>query len=827
MSYCINPNCSNRHNSDDCEFCQACGTKLLINERYQIVKALRVGKIYNSEVFEVKDFKERGNLKVLKALSPRFNNSKAADLFEKEAQVLIWLSAEWHKHRGIPKVKPDAYFSFDICKGLKQLNCLVMEKIEGQNLEQWLNENQCISEAQAINWLQQIIDILDKVHQQKLWHRDIKPSNIMLKPDGQLALIDFGTVGIGTTVIASNGYTPPEQIEGATVLQSDFFALGRTFVYLLTGKHPYEFPIEQINSEATLPSDAFAVTKTFVDLFKGKPAHELPPALTTKKLIWRSETTNISDDLANFIDDLMASFPENRPKDTQDLLQRLQAIDHSNSTVTFTPELTTLINPELPEITTPTKNQKPQRQLNIFKIGGLIVIVGLAFSTIHYLVYWQTASNIKDCSSIFADNFSYGEEILVPGSKTTEKSAGVKAISTCNYSKAVKSFEQSRANQRNDPETLIYLNNAKIEEQKAPAYTIAIVAPLSGNHDNLNSGLEILRGVAQAQDEFNQTPQNNPIRLKVLIANDKNDLEQGKKLAEELGKKADILAVIGHATSDITIAAADIYQQSQLVLVSPTSTSDELSTKSNRDANFLFRTVSSDRPTAQALTSYLLNSARQQKAAVFYNSNSNYSSSLKNQFITDFSASGGSVVEFDLSTFLFSANQKLEQIQKQGISALVLLPDSTTRNKAVEVIKANSPGYLMLGGDSVYNSDILKMGAQDALGLIVATPWYNLGSSNQEFGQAAEKLWGGAVSWRTAFAYDATRSLIAALEKTANPSRNLLQKTLSDPNFIATGATGDIQFRANGDRKTAQIQFVKVEQNPQGKPAFVPLKKLP
>ncbi|MGC1393860.1 MAG: bifunctional serine/threonine-protein kinase/ABC transporter substrate-binding protein [Coleofasciculaceae cyanobacterium] len=825
MSYCINPNCSNRINSDDCEFCQACGTKLLINERYQIVKALRVGLNYNSEVFEVKDFKERANLKVLKSLSPKFNNSKAADLFEKEAQILIWLSADWHKHRGIPKVKPDSYFSCTIGNSLKQLNCLVMEKIEGQNLEQWLNENQCISEEQAINWLQQLIHILDKVHQQGLWHRDIKPSNIMLQPDGQLVLIDFGAVGIGCTIIASNGYTPPEQIEGATVLQSDLFALGRTFVYLLTGKHPYEFPIEQIKNETALQSGNFAVTKSFVDLFRSKPAQELP-LLITKKLIWQSETSKVSDQLANLIDDLMAYLPENRPKNTQELLQRLQAIEQSNSTVTYTPDVTTLINSGHTKITTTSNKQKPQNQLNIFKLGGVIVIVGLAFTATNHLVSWHT-SNFKNCSPINADNLSYGEEILVPGSKTTEKWAAVKAISGCNYAKAVKLFEQSRASQRNDPETLIYLNNAKINYQKLPYYTIAIVAPLSGNHDNINSGLEILRGVAQAQNEFNQIKPNKRIRLKVLIANDKNDLEQGKKLAEVLGENAEILAVIGHATSDITIAAAEIYKQNQLVLISPTSTSDELSTKSSTEANFLFRTVSSDRVTAQALTSYLLNSARQQKAAVFYNSNSSYSSSLRNQFITDFSASGGSTVEFDLSTFLFSANQNIDKIQKQGRSALVLFPDSTTRNKAVEVIKANSPRYLMVGGDSVYNSDILKMGAQDALGLVVATPWHNLSSSNREFPQAAQKLWGGAVSWRTAFAYDATRSLITALEKTPNPSRNLLQKTLSDPNFIATGATGNIQFRANGDRKNAQMQFVKVENNSQGKPVFVPLKKLP
>jgi serine/threonine protein kinase len=55
-------------------------------------------------------------------------------------------------------------------------------EIEGQNLEDWLNQNQPISQEQALNWLQELANILDKVHGQKLWHRDIKPANIMLKP---------------------------------------------------------------------------------------------------------------------------------------------------------------------------------------------------------------------------------------------------------------------------------------------------------------------------------------------------------------------------------------------------------------------------------------------------------------------------------------------------------------------------------------------------------------------------------------------------------------------------------------------------------------------
>ncbi len=70
-----------------------------------------------------------------------------------------------------------------------------MEYIAGQDLSEWLTlrGNQPITESQALEWLRELVTILHQVHQQNFFHRDIKPSNIMLKPDGHLALIDFGT----------------------------------------------------------------------------------------------------------------------------------------------------------------------------------------------------------------------------------------------------------------------------------------------------------------------------------------------------------------------------------------------------------------------------------------------------------------------------------------------------------------------------------------------------------------------------------------------------------------------------------------------------------
>lgn len=294
---------------------------MLLQDRYRVVQQL--GKGGFGQTFEVDD---GGTAKVLKVLLTKY--PKAVSLFQREAEVLNRL-----RHPGIPRVEPDGYFTFLPMKSqetlpdfhLRQpmmfrnekadgyftflpleiqepLHCLVMEKIDGLNLQEWLKNNQPITQEQATNWLKQLAEILEKVHQQQYFHRDIKPSNIMLKPDGQLVLIDFGAVrevtetylgkleGKEITGINSPGYTPPEQSDGEAVLQSDFFALGRTFVHLLTGKHPLHCP---------------------------KNAQ-------TGELNWRIFAPQISEPFAKLINDLMATYPGQRPQNTQMILQRLE-----------------------------------------------------------------------------------------------------------------------------------------------------------------------------------------------------------------------------------------------------------------------------------------------------------------------------------------------------------------------------------------------------------------------------------------------------------------------------------------------------------------------
>lgn len=307
MSYCINPNCPKPNDPANANkpICRNCGSELLIKGRYQVMRLLSDNSGFG-KIYEAYGGTRPKILKILKETHNR--NLRVVELFQQEAAVLSQLN-----HPGIPKVKSDGYFQFFPRHATEPLHCIIMEKIEGLTLKQWMQQqgNHPISQQQALHWLKQLTEILHLVHQKNYFHRDIKPQNIMIRANGQLVLIDFGTAremtftylaGLGgasqVTKISSAGYTPPEQEKGHAVPQSDFYALGRTMAYLLTGKQATDS----------------GMYEPFTDEFK-----------------WRQYAPQISPMMADCIDKLMAHKASDRPKSTQEILDDVERIQRDDS----------------------------------------------------------------------------------------------------------------------------------------------------------------------------------------------------------------------------------------------------------------------------------------------------------------------------------------------------------------------------------------------------------------------------------------------------------------------------------------------------------------
>ena len=149
---------------------------------------------------------------------------------------------------------------------------IVMDYIQGNPLSKTLEEYGAQSQENVVEWAKQLCDVLGYLHSRKppIIYRDMKPANVMLKPDGSITLIDFGTAReykskniadttclgtIGYTVLlGTRGYAAPEQYEsqGQTDARTDIYCLGATLYHLVTGMNPceppYEIkPIRQIN----------------------------------------------------------------------------------------------------------------------------------------------------------------------------------------------------------------------------------------------------------------------------------------------------------------------------------------------------------------------------------------------------------------------------------------------------------------------------------------------------------------------------------------------------------------------------------------------------
>ncbi|BAU66683.1 serine/threonine protein kinase [Stanieria sp. NIES-3757] len=231
VSQCLNPQCL-KLNQEKSEFCQVCGHKLFLQERYRAIKYLSQGGF--SHTFIGVDKLNCNRVCLIKQFD-RQVVIKAEILGEREAEILKYLG----DHPKIPNLL--AFFVHE-----NQVY-LIAELITGQNLLQVQQQAGYFSQSQVINILNKLLPVLEFIHQRQVIHRDIKPSNIIYREDQSVALIDFGSSIFlkskfqhFTPIAGTPGYAAPEQLQGQVYPASDLYSLGVTTWQLLTGIMPPE-----------------------------------------------------------------------------------------------------------------------------------------------------------------------------------------------------------------------------------------------------------------------------------------------------------------------------------------------------------------------------------------------------------------------------------------------------------------------------------------------------------------------------------------------------------------------------------------------------------
>ncbi|MCU0543340.1 MAG: serine/threonine-protein kinase [Oscillatoriaceae cyanobacterium Prado104] len=247
MSYCLNPECQNPHNSSTAQFCLNCGSNLLLRQRYRPIELIGKGGFGKTFLAIDEDIPSHPRCAVKQFTfhdrDPELC-SKALDLFRQEAVRLDELG----KHPQIPNLLG--------CFEQEDRIYLVQEFIDGLTLKQEL-ECSTYNEDRIWQLLQDLLSVLQFIHDRRVIHRDIKPENIVRRQsDNKPVLIDFGIAKLLTdsailrpaTLIGSQDYLAPELMRGKVFPASDLYSLGVTCVRLLTQVPPldmYDFNREQ------------------------------------------------------------------------------------------------------------------------------------------------------------------------------------------------------------------------------------------------------------------------------------------------------------------------------------------------------------------------------------------------------------------------------------------------------------------------------------------------------------------------------------------------------------------------------------------------------
>ena len=297
---------------------------------------------------------------------------------------------------------------------------IIMDYVQGNSLNKALEEYGAQPQEYVIEWAKQLCDVLGYLHsrQPPIIYRDMKPANIMLKPDGNVTLIDFGTARefkeknlADTTCLGTVGYAAPEQFGGMgqTDARTDIYCLGATLYHLVTGCNPSEPPYEM------------------------KPIREINPSLSggLERIILKCTQRN----------------PEDRYQSAAELMY---ALDHYK------------------EIDEDYKKKQKRKLAKFIVPTALAVVFAVAGFALSHVAAQQATDTYRDILYEASKTADYGEKVALYGEaiavpdKAGEKDAYLALIQT--YKDNDSRFSVEEANQLTK-----YIKSNKAALQADPA----------------------------------------------------------------------------------------------------------------------------------------------------------------------------------------------------------------------------------------------------------------------------------------------------------------------------------------------------------------------
>jgi ABC-type branched-subunit amino acid transport system substrate-binding protein len=381
----------------------------------------------------------------------------------------------------------------------------------------------------------------------------------------------------------------------------------------------------------------------------------------------------------------------------------------------------------------------------------------------------------------------------------------------------IKLLEKAVKGDRSNPYAQIYFNNSKAR-LKGSTLKIGVVVAKAGNDFHEFASMQVLRGVADAQSSFNQNGGKDGRLLEIDIRNDGNQALDAEEVAREFANDPNILAVIGHHSSEGTKAALHIYEGASMAVISPTSTSSQLRSRT------FFRTIGSTKAVASKYAQYIEEELKLDKIAVFHHKNNEYSQTLKIDFEEAFR---GQIIypNQDMSDPDFEIENLLQSIIETKIKAALAISSVETNSVAITIARENhelqSQKIQLLFTTSLPEIPTLEKGGNAVEGVVLASPCL---AENSDYVQQAKTRWEEPeINWRVTTSYDATQALIEAIKLSEEPTREAILQNLEGLNLSIDQTSGfglcwsTSDYHSNAQRKhcITQISNRRFEKFPQ------------
>lgn len=549
---------------------------------------------------------------------------------------------------------------------------MVQEYVEGENLENHMDRlQQPMRERDVLAHASEILDVLDYLSQQTppIVHRDIKPANIIISAkDKKAHLVDFGiaradvarnTKRKQTSALGTPGYAPPEQYQGNADPRSDLYALGATLHHILTNRDPRNFqpfnypPVRTLNAQLS-PEVEKLLTRGLNNDINLRYQSAAAMKHDVDEILYKRFGVS-SGSLGNFT----SAAP------TATMGMAAPAASMTNAPTVVNP-LTPL--PSAPHPATPPLGLYPQAGPRQSHAGRNVLLVLIAFLLIGGLAYGAFALSHRGGSTggggaptaaatpavvngIGVTKAADGEYIGVSDGRfafdtsrpdSSFKQQAAAAFKAGNTNQAVGLWQQAVNAETNDPEPLIYLENQKVLAAGGFHVTIVVATMLTGA--NTGVGRDDLQGAYIAQKTFNDGSLLGGIGVVLLIANAGSQNANAPAVARQIVQAAQadpsIIGVMGWPFSSYVSSTINIFKAARITLVSPTASSDLLSGVSP----YFFRVCPSNKVQGIAGAKYMAQNLHARSAIVFVDPLDPYSSSLANDFTTQYQADGNTVL---------------------------------------------------------------------------------------------------------------------------------------------------------------------------------------